>query len=272
MSTHNLNTNSTEYTTPANDTMSKAMALNLADWHIASVKHDGIASYYTDSLWWRCPGSSGIYLGAIIHDGATADEETFAELRAVKDLWGAQSFGVYDCWGTRDLSEIGFHFIVKNPWYLRPPAPAPALNLPAGVTIEIAKTLQQLADFEWATWEGFEEPADAEEAFRGRQTFSQHPAGTLEEEGMYYLNARLDGKVVAGVIIHRTVDMMGVYGISTLIPYRRRGYASALMRFAVALRPDLPMSVFPDPVSVPVYSVLGFARAGEIAIWNSQAS
>jgi hypothetical protein len=253
-------------------TTTKAMALNLADWHVASIKYDGVQSYYTDSLWWRRPGSSGIYLGALIHDAQTADEETFAELQAVKAVWGEQSFGIYDCWGTRDLSEIGFRFVVRNPWYLRPPAPAPALNLPTGLAIEIAKTQQQLADFEWATWDGFEEPADAEEAFRGRQTFSQHPAGTLEEEGMYYLNARLDGKVVASVIIHRTKDLMGVYGISRFIPYLRRGYAWTLMRFAVTLRPDLPMSVFPDPDSLPIYSVLGFERAGEIAIWNSIAS
>jgi hypothetical protein len=274
---HSPSTHPTEYTlsedvSPEDDSMSKAMALNLADWHVASIKYDGVQSYCTDSLWWRRPGSSGIYLGALIHNQQIADEETFAELQAVKGVWGEQNFGIYDCWGTRDLSQIGFRFVVRNPWYLRSPAPAPALNLPAGLTIEIAKTPQQLADFEWATWDGFEEPVDAEEAFRGRQTFSQHPVGTLEEEGMYYLNARLDGKVVASVIIHRTQDMMGVYGISTLIPYRRRGYASALMRFAVGLRADLPMSVFPDPVSLPVYSVLGFKRAGEIAIWNSLAS
>jgi len=271
LSTHNLSTTSTEYTSTEHDAVSKAMALNLADWHLASVKYFGIESYYNDSLWWRRPGDAPIYLGALIHDGQIADEETFAELQAVKDIWGEEGFSVYDCWGKRDLSKIGYHFVVKNPWYLRPPAPAPVLNLAEGLTIEIAKTPQQLADFERASWEGFEEPADAESAFQGRQTFSQHPAGTLEEEGMYYLNARFDGKVVAGVIIHRTEDMMGVYGISTLIPYRRRGIASALMRFAVTLRPDLPMNVFPDPVSLPIYSVLGFEPAGEIAIWSSKA-
>jgi predicted acetyltransferase len=65
--------------------------------------------------------------------------------------------------------------------------------------------------------------------------------------------------------------MTGVYGISTLMRFRRRGYASALMRAALALRPDLPMSVFPDPVSLPVYSVIGFERAGEIGVWTRNA-
>lgn len=43
--------------------MTRAMALNLADWHTASVQHFGVVSDYTATLWWRQPGGSGIYLG-----------------------------------------------------------------------------------------------------------------------------------------------------------------------------------------------------------------
>ena len=251
--------------------LTRAMALNQDDWHTSSVQHFGVASYYTDTLWWRQPGGSGIYLGAAIHDAELPDAEVLADLAVVQAAWGGQGFAVYDFWGTRDLAAAGFRRMVKNPWYLRLPAPAPALDLPEGLTIEIARTLQQLADFERASWEGFEEPENPAEAFQGRAAFSQHPAETLADANMVYLNARLeiDGEnpVVAGVILHATADMVGVYGISTLIPFRRRGYASALMRAALALRPDLPMGVFPDPVSLPIYSVLGFEAAGEIAIW-----
>jgi hypothetical protein len=272
--------------TTRNHTTTQPMALNLADWHRSSIQHFGVESDYTRSLWWRQAGGSGIYLGALIYDAQTPDDETFAELQEVESAWAPQGFWIYDCWGTRDLSSINFKQVVKNPWYLRPAGAAPALNLPEGLSIEIVKTPQQLADFERASWEGFEEPENAEEAFRGREAFSQHPAQTLEDAGMYYLNARLAGEVVAGVIIHTTTeplswlrqprqnigDMMGVYGISTLMRHRRRGYASALMRAALALRPELPMCVFPDPDSLTIYSVVGFERAGEIAIWKSTAA
>lgn len=252
-------------------TMTRAMALNLADWHTSTVQHFGIETCTTNSIWWRRPGGSGIYLAALIHNDQRPDDETFTELQVVEEAWGDQGYEVYDCWGSRDLAQIGLKRIVKNPWYLRPPTAAVALNLPEGLEIEIVQTPQQLADFERASWEGFEEPDDPMTAFHGRTTFSQHPVETLADTGMFYLNARMEGEVVAGVIIHATADMVGVYGISTLPRWRRRGYASALMRAATALRPDLPMSVFPDPESLPIYSVLGFARAGEIGFWTRDA-
>ena len=259
------------YTHTSHATMTRAMALNLADWQASSVRHFGVGSSYTDSIWWRQPGGSGIYLAALIHDNQQDDAATFADLRNVAEVWGDQGYAVYDCWGNRDLAQVGLRRVVKNPWYLRHPAPAVALDLPEGLEIEIVKTPQQLADFERASWEGFEEPDDPITAFDGRSAFSQHPVETLADAGMYYLNARMEDKEVAGVIIHATADMLGVYGISTLPRWRRHGYASALMRAATALRPDLPMSVFPDPESLPIYSVLGFTPAGEIGFWLRDA-
>jgi hypothetical protein len=248
------------------------MAWNLADWHTASVHALGVESFYTDTLWWRRPGGSPIYLGAILLEGHTPDGEVDAALRRLQEVWDFEEFALYDCWAKRDLTGIGFKQTVKNPWYLRAPAPAPAVTLPEGLSIELVTHAQQLADFERATWEGFEEPEQPEEAFRGRETFSQHGLATLDDTGMYYLNARLNGQVVAGVILHATEDMVGIYGISTLPPYRRRGYAGALVRAGLALRPELPVSVFPDPVSLPIYTDVGFAAAGEIAIWVSGTS
>lgn len=248
------------------------MALNLADWQARSLHHFGVTSYTTDSIWWRQPGGSGIYLAALVHDAVAPDSQVFSALQEVEAIWGDAGYAVYDCWGTRDLTQIGLKRLVKNPWYLRPAQPAVAFDLPAGLSIEIAETSAQLAEFERASWEGFEEPDDPALAFRGRTAFSQHPAGTLDEAGMYYLNARLEneeaaGEVVAGVILHATDDMLGIYGISTRPSFRRRGYAAALMRAATGLHPDLPMSVFPDPDSLPIYTRLGFAAAGEIGLW-----
>lgn len=269
MATHNQRNDATANDT-FNNAMTRAMALNVADWHTASLRPYGVQCFQNDALWWREPGGSGIYLGAIILDAQAPDDEILAGLEAVKALWGSVDFALYDCYATRDLAGIGFDLVLKNPWHVRPPSPPPAPKLPDGLTIELARSSQELAEFEWASWAGFEEPENPEEAFRGREPFSQHAAATLETPGMYYLNARLDGQVVAGVILHATGDMVGIYGISTLMPFRRRGYAAALIRAAVALRPELPASVFPEPLSVPIYTDIGFVTAGEIAVWERQ--
>ena len=124
-------------------------------------------------------------------------------------------------------------------------------------------TSDQLADFEQATCLGFE---IAETDLPAR--FGLHAEATLEDPGMYYLNARLGGEVVASTIAYVTEDQLGIYGMSTLPRFRRRGYGTALVHAAVATRPDLPASVHPDPPSVPMYTCWGFEPAGYIARWD----
>jgi GNAT superfamily N-acetyltransferase len=101
------------------------------------------------------------------------------------------------------------------------------------------------------------------------QPFTVYAAATVTHPGLHYLFIRQAEQIVASVIAHVTADMVGIYGISTLPRFRRRGYGTALVRAAVALRPDLPVTVFPDPPSVPMYTRSGFVRAQEIAIWQT---
>ncbi len=55
-----------------------------------------------------------------------------------------------------------------------------------------------------------------------------------------YLVIRQDEQVAAGVIAHVTADMVGIS-----VSLRTLGFAAA------ARRPALPVTVFPDPPSVP---------------------
>lgn len=250
----------------------RAMAFNVADWTDASVRAYGIQTAYTPGLWQRRPGGSPIYLAAVILDMETPDSVILAELSHTRDVWQAagRETWVYDCGAARDLGRVGFEKQWENPWYLRPPGPvvSPVASpvLPAGLVIETVTNAAQLADFEQATWQGFEE---SESPFPEREPYSQHPLATLDVPGMVYLNARREGQVVASTIVHLTGDMLGIYGLSTLPQFRRRGYGRALVRASVALRPDLPASVYPDPVTVPIYTDLGFVRGGAIAVWRA---
>lgn len=211
------------------------------------------------------PGGSPIYLSAIITDPQAADDILDADLRLVKTAWGTGPVSLWDCWAARDLGGLGFRRQWVEPWYLRPPSPLPSnFTRPSGLFIEAVTNAEQLAEFEQASWEGFE----MTEAARKFGKFGQHALGTLEDEGMRYLMARLEGRVVASTIAYATRDVLGIYGISTIPEFRRRGYATALVRAAASLRPDLPVSAQPDPPSVRMHTDLGFVPAGQVAAWQ----
>ncbi len=249
------------------DASARAMARNVAAWTAVSVRAFDIEAASTDTLWWRQPGGSPIYIGAVVTDGHAPAEQLAADLQQVQQDWGANRFHIYESWANRDLGQMGFELRWQNPWYVRPPAPAPPPVAPDGLDISTVTTIDELAEFEVATAIGFNE-SDTDIPAR----FSQHAPATLEDPGMYYLVARLDGHVVASTILYVTDDMAGIYGISTLPAMRRRGYGTALVQTCVAICPELPISVYPDPESLPMYTPSGFSPAGEIAVWESPAN
>jgi len=243
----------------------KAMALNVAAWIDSSVVCLGVQTFRTASLWWRKPGGSPIYLSAIITDPQVADDVLHSDLRLVETAWGAEGISLWDCWAVRDLSGMGFKRQWMERWYLRHPSPlADNFTLPPGLSIEAVTNAKQLAEFEEASWEGFEMTEGARTVGR----FGQHALGTLNDPGMHYLIARLDDRVVASTIAYATKDVIGIYGISTLPEFRRRGYATALVREGISLRLDLPVSVQPDPDSVRIYTDSGFVPVGQVAAWH----
>ena len=227
----------------ADDATTRAMALNCSAFTESSLRALGVPALQTRSLWWREPGGSPIYLAALIFDPHASEERIFDELQEVHAAWGESSIVLYDCWATRDLSALGYAHQFQTPWYVRPASSIAPGVLPTGLSIEIVATPDELADFERASCIGFES-ADLP------ARFAQHGEATLEDPSMHYLNARLRGEVVASVIAYATEGMLGIYAISTVPSFRRRGYGTALVRAAVALRPDLSVTVHPDPPSV----------------------
>ena len=249
----------------AENLATRAMALNVAAWIDSSVVNLGVETFQTEGLWWRKPGGSPIYLSAIVTDAEVADDVLHADLRRVEAAWANEAISLWDCWAIYDLSGLGFKRQWMEHWYLRHPSPlAPKFTLPVGLSIEVVSNAEQLAEFEEASWEGFETIGVARAVGR----FGQHALGTLNDPGMHYLIARFDGHVVASTVAYVTQDVLGIYGISTLPRSRRRGYAAALVRAVVSLRPDLPVSVQPDPSSLRIYTGIGFVPAGQVAAWH----
>ena len=196
--------------TPSAHHSTRSMALNLAEWMSDSLQSFGVQTYFDDGFWWRKPGGSGIYLGALNLDTQADNTALLADLQRVKAAWGGEEFSLYDCWGTYDLSVGGFERVVQNPWYLRPAGELATgdYQLPAGLSVARVATVAELIEFERASWVGFEE---SEEMLDSRPPFSWHPAATVENPNMHYLVARFAGQVVAGVIVQTSAGMLGIY-------------------------------------------------------------
>src|SRR3972149_3032705 len=193
------------------------MALNVAAWIDSSVVNLGVETFQTEGLWGRKPGGSPIYLSAIVTDAEVADDVLHANLRLVEAAWGSEEISLWDCLAVYDLSGLGFKRQWMEHWYLRHPSPLPRkFTLPSRLSIEVVSNAEQLAEFEEASWEGFETIG----APRMVGRFGQHALGTLNDPGMHYLIARFDGRVVASTIAYATKDVIGIYGIFTMPVFR----------------------------------------------------
>jgi predicted GNAT family acetyltransferase len=69
-------------------------------------------------------------------------------------------------------------------------------------------------------------------------------------------------------MVHLAAGVAGIYGVTTLAPFRGRGYATALTRATLALAPDRPAVLQPTPAAAEIYRRLGFAPIGTARHWG----
>jgi ribosomal protein S18 acetylase RimI-like enzyme len=143
-------------------------------------------------------------------------------------------------------------------------APLPeTLPLPADLTIERVATPAQLADFaavNAANWS----PPDTNVL-----RFYASAAATLlsRESPLRYFVGRVAGEPVATLELALGGGVGGVYNVATLERFRRRGYATAMMRRAIeqARAEGLRAAVLQaSPDGVGVYRRQGFREFGSI--------
>jgi GNAT superfamily N-acetyltransferase len=167
---------------------------------------------------------------------------------------------VCDAWSTLDLAPHGFRPTVREPWFVRPPAPIDPV-IPPDLEIVRVQTPREVAEFELASIRGFGDEAGT--VARG----SVHPAAILADPRMTMLTGRVAGRAVAAAMSYRLDHVVGIYGVATLASARGRGYASALT--ASLVDPALPASLSPSPAAESLYRRLGFAGVGELTMWRA---
>ena len=86
---------------------------------------------------------------------------------------------------------------------------------------------------------------------------------------MTFWLGRVRGEAVCAAMSYVTDLAVGIFGVTTVVPARGRGYATALMRRAVLHGRGLPAVLNTDSdVAMRVYERLGFQRVGECPLWT----
>ncbi|MFN2488718.1 MAG: GNAT family N-acetyltransferase [Actinomycetota bacterium] len=228
-----------------------------AQWHASWLTALGLRWERRASVWRAVDPPPFIYWTAI----------TLAEDASTSDVWDARGT-VCDSWSSLDLAPFGFEEAdreafeerAREPWFLRPTGELSAEEDPPNLDIAQVSTPAQVAEFESVSVRGFENEGASIEIG------AIHPASILADARMTMLIGRVGGEAVAAAMSYRTDTAVGIYGVTTIMSARGRGYASSLT--CALIDPEAPVVLSPSPEAENLYRRLGFEQVGELRQWR----
>jgi hypothetical protein len=163
-------------------------------------------------------------------------------------------------WPTEDLSDRGWvlmghpMFVVKAPGHLVVPAPA-------GVTVDVACTAEELALAERIAVEGYPMPEAA-----GSAPNSVYAEATLDSPLLVRIG-RVDGEPVSVAASFLAHDVVNLCLAATLPAGRRRGVWAQLVAARVNDEEHLPAVAVTSDDSRPGFVKLGFLPVQRMTLW-----
>ena len=241
-----------------------ASARNEANWHDSSLRALGVKTLRTGALWSREPMRPSIYLSAITLSSIRTESGVIQDIERLIERDPDATISLRDSFKELDLAGLGFR---RNTWvgelWIKDTATRPDKPNVTNLNIELVEDETALKEFGFSTMEGFE---SAEEIREAGPLGMHHPI-TLTDPRMRYFVGRVKGRVVTSSIAYIGDEIVGIYGISTLPEYRRRGYGKAITWAAAMSRPRLDVAVSPDVMARGIERELGFRKIAEYAIW-----
>ena len=220
-----------------------------AAWHASWLTALGLRSQRDAGLWQALDRPPLIYFAGITLRGDVAAEK-------IAPAPGS----ICDAWQTLDLRAYGRRVWRNEPWFYRPPGPLPDTT-PPELRIVPVSTAAEVREFEAVSVRGFGGEDDAISAG------TYHPPEVLSDDAMKMFIGRVDGRAVAAAMGYVTDAAVGVFGVTTIVSARRRGYGAALTRAAMVTETGLPSILAPSTEGEKVYLRLGFEPVGELSIW-----
>lgn len=224
-----------------------------AGWHASWLRALGLRSEQDGDSWRAVDRPPLIYFAGITLRPGLPGE-------ALADVPGS----ICDAWQTLDLGPHGFRVWRTEPWYFRAPGPAEVV-VPAELEVVEVSTADEVYEFEAVSVRGF--GGNGGTVAPG----TYHPAAILDDDAMKMFIGRVDGQPVAAAMGYRLVDVVGVFGVTTVASARRRGYGTAVTCAAMLTDTGLPAILAPSPEGAALYRRLGFEPVGTLSIWSRAA-
>jgi hypothetical protein len=231
---------------------------NNAIWCHTVCRAHGHAGEFLEGIWLTRRAAPLFYPNAVT---LADDQAATAQLAAIQALIRANipgAWAVKDSFATLDLAPLGFRLLFDAAWIARSSTQAlPAADI-AGVRWRTVQSAAELRAWEIA-WRGV--PMDAAEA--SPPIFL--PA-LLADETVAILAAYRDHQIIAGAIVNRTDEVVGLSNV--FVPTGNDAAFRAGCVIAVMERfPDLPIVGYESGGDLAAFGELGFQELGPLRIW-----
>ena len=252
----------------------QAAARNQAAWADKQLRAHGIECRWSEALWtsWQAGPATTIHHEAVtLTPGSAAEKPEL--MREIEQLVAAREqdqLEVTDWWRTLDLTSLGFELVWNTaiepaPYLVRPPGVHPPVAVPPELEIARVRTPETLAEFESASFEGFETS--------GPHTPGRfHAPASLDDPDMRYFVGRVQGQAMSVSIGVVSEGVVGLFGVATKPAYRRRGYGTAMTWVALRSAPTSPAVLGPSDAGEPLYRKMGFSDFHQFRLWRRPGS
>ena len=252
----------------------QAAARNQTAWVDKQLHAHGIECRWSDALWtcWQAGPATAIHHEAVtVAPGSAAETpELMREIEQLVAARGQDQLEVKDWWRTLDLTSLGFELawntgVEPAPYLVRPPGAHPPVAVPPELEVARVRTPETLAEFEAASFEGFE-------GVGAHAPVCWHAPPSLDDPDMRYFIGRVQGQAVSVSIGVISDGVVGLFGVATKPAYRRRGYGMAITWVALRSAPTLPAVLGPSDGGEPLYRKMGFSDFHRFRLWRREGS
>ena len=227
------------------ETFGRLAAANNAEWCDVVCRTHGLGTTFEHDAWTSRTRTPPYYPDAVTLVPDLSVSDLFDRIDASAEC------SIKDSFSSLDLTSDGFRVLFEAEWIVREPTARQAAEPPAGWTL--VRDLDVFATWERA-WRGDDGPPGV---LRGE---------LLEYESVAVLGAHVGDQVVAGAVLNRTSEVVGISNFFA-DPATVTASWEGCVAFVSALFPSSTLVGYASGVELDVACAHGFNTAGPLRVW-----